>query len=106
MTAPSGMSRGYHGVTYRCVQNGKAVETVTVPLGEYEDTRLGLECLDGTSGWERVSPGEPGEPPEPADHEDQGVADDAAATPDPEPRPRVQDPEPAHEDEDTQEGGE
>ena len=100
------MTRVYHGVTYRCVQRGVFVEEVTVPLGGYEDTRLGLEVLDGSNGWKRVSPGAPGEAPEASgDDQDAGVAEDAAATPEPEPR-REQDPEPAHEDEDTQEGGE
>lgn len=100
------MTRVYHGVTYRCVRDGAMVEEVTVPLGGYEDTRLGVEVLDGTGGWQRVTPGAPGETPEASgDDEDQGVAEDAAATPDPQPRVE-QDPEPAHEDEDTQEGGE
>lgn len=47
--------QAYHGVTYRCVQGGRMIETVTVPLGEYEDQRLSLEVEYGENGWERVA---------------------------------------------------
>lgn len=71
MTAPkSSRPKTYVGVTYRCVVDGKLVEQVTVPLGGYEDTRLGLEVLSGENGWQLVDPDtdvtdvEPGEPAE------------------------------------------
>jgi len=54
MTTPKGMAKTYEGRRYRCVQNGKKVEEVLVPVGSYEDTRLGLEVIEGESGWQLV----------------------------------------------------
>lgn len=67
MTRPKSMARVYDSRTYRCVQNGRKVEEVVVPVGSYEDTRLGLEVLEGDSGWQLVD----GD----ADAEQQPVAD-------------------------------
>lgn len=49
------MARTYTPKRYRCVDgNGKKIEEVVVPEGSYEDTRLGLEVLQGESGWQLV----------------------------------------------------
>lgn len=64
MTSAEKMSRVYESNTYRRmgikVVQGREVqyvaEQVTVPVGQYEDTRLGVEVLDGVDGWELVDP--------------------------------------------------
>lgn len=81
---PEGVTRGphglvYHPVTYRCVREGRVIETVTVAAGGYEDTRLGMDVLAGDTGWEVVADADPDAGGE------QGAAADAAAALDPEP---------------------
>jgi hypothetical protein len=54
------MAETYTGVTYRLLDDdGHLIEQVTVAAGSYEDTRLGLEVLEGDGGWQRVDPHTP-----------------------------------------------
>lgn len=56
MTAPQQKPKTIVLVTYRCVQNGKLVEQVTVPHGEFEDQRLTLTIEQAPEvGWQRLN---------------------------------------------------
>lgn len=106
---PEGVTQGPHGlvyrsVTYRYVQDGQTMETSTVPAGGYEDTRLGMEALDGDSGWQVVDPNEQDD-----DEDAQGTPDRPdSGQADPEPElGAAAEPEPGPiQDDDDQEGGE